>query len=596
MEEANQMIKRKLLTLTLAMVSTIFLHGITLGQDARSNSDIVEISNNGTNISWFIKVPYESATLTVSAPNGTVYRQEFKAGSIPNFSPINNRAEYYGNGRFNFEIVLTPVLSAGVKETLARSRENGTSEQVSEDLRKRGMIPQKLSTSGTFTFENGNLITANDLEKEPESTINRNEAKVETKNPTTKNTNDTDIPVENAQVINDDLVVIGSTCTGMDCINGESFGFDTLRLKENNLRINFNDTSNSGSFPTRDWRIVANDTSNGGAEYLAFEDSDAGTIPFRVFGGAGNNALIVDGQGDVGLGTLNPVVELHMVDGDTPTMRLEQDGSSGFTAQTWDIAGNETNFFVRDVTNASKIPFKIIPNSPDNSLVVGPNGVGIAGDNSPNALLDIQNGKLTVDTNGKLTTASSIEIEAGGIIFPDGTTQTTAGGGGGGGTFTGLGSTYAQHILGGNGTIASFSSITPTIDYNSFGIGTGGATGFFTSTYSIPYNANLASQSATMVTYQIRYRDSDGTGTAANVAIELVGMDINTGGRASTVLFNSNTNAGTGFQTVTVCKSFDTSNFNASVRGMYINVTVTGTAAQQADFRHIQIYKGLSCP
>ena len=52
------------------------------------------------------------------------------------------------------------------------------------------------------------------------------------------------------QVILDDLIVDGSACIGFDCVNGESFGFDTLRLKENNLRIKFQDTSSSASFPS----------------------------------------------------------------------------------------------------------------------------------------------------------------------------------------------------------------------------------------------------------------------------------------------------------------------------------------------------------
>ena len=54
------------------------------------------------------------------------------------------------------------------------------------------------------------------------------------------------------QVILDDLIVDGSVCAGFDCVNGESFGFDTLRLKENNLRIKFQDTSTSPSFPSND--------------------------------------------------------------------------------------------------------------------------------------------------------------------------------------------------------------------------------------------------------------------------------------------------------------------------------------------------------
>ena len=55
------------------------------------------------------------------------------------------------------------------------------------------------------------------------------------------------------QVILDDLIVTFSACIGNDCANGEAFGFDTLRLKENNVRIGVNDTSASASFPNNDW-------------------------------------------------------------------------------------------------------------------------------------------------------------------------------------------------------------------------------------------------------------------------------------------------------------------------------------------------------
>ena len=50
-------------------------------------------------------------------------------------------------------------------------------------------------------------------------------------------------------VIPDDTIIQGSACIGLDCVNNESFGFDTLRLKENNTRIKFDDTSTSPGFP-----------------------------------------------------------------------------------------------------------------------------------------------------------------------------------------------------------------------------------------------------------------------------------------------------------------------------------------------------------
>ena len=198
-------------------------------------------------------------------------------------------------------------------------------------------------------------------------------------------------------VIPDDLIVQGSAGIGLDSVNGESFGFDTLRLKENNLRIKFQDTSVSASFPSVDWQLTANDTTNGGKNKFSIDDVTNGRTPFTVEASAPSHSLYVDDGGRVGLGTDAPVVELQVVSGDSPTMRLEQDGSSGFTAQTWDVAGNETNFFVRDATNGSRLPFKIRPSAPTNSLYIDTDGDVGLGTASPSAGLDVLG---SVEING----------------------------------------------------------------------------------------------------------------------------------------------------------------------------------------------------
>lgn len=192
------------------------------------------------------------------------------------------------------------------------------------------------------------------------------------------------------QVILDDLIVDGSICVGFDCVNGESFGFNTIILKENNLRIRFVDTSSSASFPSNDWQITINDASNGGQNKFSIDDIDGGRTPFTIEASAPSHSLYVDDGGRVGFGTSTPVVGLHSKDGNTPTLRLEQDGSSGFTPQTWDVAGNEAGFFIRDATNGSTLPFRIEPGAPSSAIHIKNNGFVGLGITDPSEHLNIK--------------------------------------------------------------------------------------------------------------------------------------------------------------------------------------------------------------
>jgi hypothetical protein len=101
----------------------------------------------------------------------------------------------------------------------------------------------------------------------------------------------------------DDVIVSGSLGIGIDSQSGLNFGFDTMRLRENNLRIHFEDTSASAAFPGNDWRIIINDTLNGGDNYFAIEDATAATIPFRIEAGAPGDAIRVAKDGDVVIGS-----------------------------------------------------------------------------------------------------------------------------------------------------------------------------------------------------------------------------------------------------------------------------------------------------
>ncbi|HXQ34965.1 MAG TPA: tail fiber domain-containing protein, partial [Anaerolineales bacterium] len=223
------------------------------------------------------------------------------------------------------------------------------------------------------------------------------------------------------QVIPDDLIVQGSVCAGLDCVNNENFGFDTIRLKENNTRIQFDDTSASAGFATNNWQIRANSSASGGASFLAFVDqgatgnSETGTIVFEVDAGASANSIKVGSNSKVGFRTATPVLDLHVSSTDTPAMRLEQNNSGGFTAQTWDVAGNEANFFVRDVTGGSRLPFRIRPGAPTSSVDISANGnVGIGTGSPTNAKLFIVGGNDALTQNAiHISSTDGLQTEFG---------------------------------------------------------------------------------------------------------------------------------------------------------------------------------------
>ncbi len=379
---------RKLGLLLILMAALILLGGSIAAAQEVDSDPVAVMSVGPRQIDWQPQVTYERLVLTISQPDRTVLQETFVPGNNPFFSVVDPTGNRRVDGQYTFELRVVPLLDEAARAALSAARESGDSAAVIEGLRSSGALPQQpLVQSGTFLIQDGRIILGDATQAEespgPSETILD-------------------------QVIADDLIVQGSACIGLDCVNGESFGFDTLRLKENNLRIRFDDTSSSASFPNNDWQLIANESSNGGLNKFSIEDSTAGRTPFTIEAGAPTHSLYVDDIGRVGLGTSAPAFELHIADGDTPTVRLEQDGTSGFTPQTWDMAGNEANFFIRDATNGSRLPFRIRPGAPTDSLHIlasGEVGIGTA---SPMEKLHV-NGNFLVDGDGQVN--GNVQVE-----------------------------------------------------------------------------------------------------------------------------------------------------------------------------------------
>ncbi|MCP4539675.1 MAG: hypothetical protein GY832_21265, partial [Chloroflexi bacterium] len=365
-----------------AMLFALLGGATTIAQDQNppNQADAVAITITAGKISWKPQIDSGGYTLTISGPSDFYLSQTYQSGDRP---VLRIADQVLPAGVYKYEFQFMPL------EKMA-GRDGGA-----ESLTTAAEAPVQ---SGSFAIFDGRFVLQDTTEDADEGV--REPAGV---------------LAPDDQVILDDLIVDGSLCVGFDCVNGESFGFDTIRLKENNLRIHFQDTSASASFPTTDWRIAINDSANGGLSYFAIQDVDAGRTVFQIEAGAGSNALYVDDYGRVGLGTSTPAVELEVRDSDTPSVRLNQDGSGGWSPQTWDMAGNEANFFIRDVTNGSQLPFRIQPGADSNALTIrSDNKVGI-GTWAPDAPLEIERSDgtakiLVTELNGTVSAREMLKF------------------------------------------------------------------------------------------------------------------------------------------------------------------------------------------
>jgi hypothetical protein len=404
----------KYVSFLLSIAFIACMHISASGQTVEDKNRLAAINGTGSSVRWDVSAPNAGLMLIVSAPDGRVFSNNFKGGSSPSFSIADAQGERLPDGQYTYELRLTPASSARKDTSNGRGKED--EPEALRAARKSAAPAQPLVESGSFSIVNGSIVVAGATEEG--GTRAGIKVSEQQKLPGDSAAPRTSFRLHHSrvfmpdQVIPDDLIVQGSACVGLDCVNGEVFGFDTIRTKENNDRIQFDDTSNSAGFPTNNWQIRANSSASGGANFLAFVDqgttgnSETGTIVFEVDAGAPANALKVSSTGRVGLRTATPVLDLHITTSDTPAHRLEQTSAGGFTAQTWDIAGNEANFFVRDVTGGSRLPFRIRPGAPTSSIDISASGNVGVGTASPSLRLETKGGAGLPASSG--TTQSGI--------------------------------------------------------------------------------------------------------------------------------------------------------------------------------------------
>ena len=275
------MIKRFAVLLMAITVATA-----AFAASEKSNRPVGTPTGGGSAIEWVVSVSgHDSINLTVVGPSGdVVMTKKFNAGKNPQvrLQDLGARPE---DGVYNVEMVVTPRIPGSVAAALAAARQSGDDVAARKVLKDAG-IAANVSQSESFMVLNGSIVTPNQEESAAQNSAS-------TRNVTTDSASASSRfkPQTDDQVIPDDLIVQQSLCVGFDCVDGESFGFDTIRLKENSTRIKFDDTSSSAGYPANDWQLTANDSASGGANKFSIEDITGAKVPVTVTAGASTNSI-----------------------------------------------------------------------------------------------------------------------------------------------------------------------------------------------------------------------------------------------------------------------------------------------------------------
>ena len=382
---------KKLRPIASAIFAVAVVACFAISATGQTEGNIANVTGGGSTARWDIAAANAGGTLTISFPDGRSIRKSFRSGGSPHITIGDKYFEAPPDGVYAYELRLASAATDEAKK--ARGKDDDPESERAG--RKRPSVSAR-TQSGSFAVVNGSIVVAGGFEPEQkrEPKASTGPAAAPAARPTASDNllqrirNNHHAFFKPDFVIADDLVVQGSACVGLDCVNNEPFNFDTIRMKENNTRILFLDTSTAAGFPTNDWIIRANSSLSGGESFLGIVDhanagtgAETGTIVAQFDAGAPANSLRVSSTGRIGVRTATPVLDIHINSSDTPDFRLEQNNTGGFTAQTWDIAGNEANFFVRDVTSGSRLPFRIRPGAPTSSIDIsatGSVGVGTA--------------------------------------------------------------------------------------------------------------------------------------------------------------------------------------------------------------------------
>src|SRR6187401_2112241 len=145
---------RILALMTFAVLIGAGLWSPAFGQS--SDGNLANLIGGGASIKFDVLAQNGGASLTITAPDGRSFTNEFKAGSSLGFE-LGDKS--LPDGSYGYELRLRPVLSARQRDALKDGRGKDDDPEADRAARKRPFMPNMIQ-SGAFAVINGQIIVS----------------------------------------------------------------------------------------------------------------------------------------------------------------------------------------------------------------------------------------------------------------------------------------------------------------------------------------------------------------------------------------------------------------------------------------------------
>src|SRR5947207_393618 len=141
------------------MLAVVAAAVFTFAQIAQGQTEgkLANMSVGAGAVRWDILVSHGGGTLTITAPDGRVFRRVFRAGASPEINLSDKQLDSLPDGVYTYELQLAPALSSAQKETLMKARGNDDDPEGERAGRKRPAVPL-MAQSGSFALVGGAII------------------------------------------------------------------------------------------------------------------------------------------------------------------------------------------------------------------------------------------------------------------------------------------------------------------------------------------------------------------------------------------------------------------------------------------------------